>query len=448
MAIQRAICTVITRNHIPRAKALHESLHKSGNAGYDFRVLIVDKGALSKAEQSLCSFAVCGPDEFLDAESFASLSFRYSLFELATSFKPLLIKFLIEDGYDQVLYLDSDVYVYKPLDCVFESLNEANILLTPHFTKPFGTYGKFSELELLQDGSYNSGLVGVSSSAESKQFLNWWSARLKHFCRDARSEGLFVDQKWLDLVPAMFDGVKIVRNSGLNVAPWNMHTRTLVERDEEYFVDGSPLIFYHFSFFNPDAPDAQCNWSFLANISDSSKQAMRRLMHEYAASLKLNGHDLFKEYKSPFACFSNGVTVDDTCRAIFREFEEHGKRFPFPHNVLSTPSFFDWLNQSADADFNFFGRTLVTNYLLGYMKQDKLLARLLSRSGSSSQASALPCLFIVARRAAKNCTTSSFTQHLPRQPIILAMQVLGAQSWKCIKQLQKRKIGELFERTN
>ena len=34
--------------------------------------------------------------------------------------------------------------------------------------------------------------------------------------------GVYTDQRWCDLVPALFDGVKVLRDPGLNVASWNL----------------------------------------------------------------------------------------------------------------------------------------------------------------------------------------------------------------------------------
>ena len=40
-------------------------------------------------------------------------------------------------------------------------------------------------------------------------------------------EGLFVDQRWVDLVPALFDDYVVMKRAGLNVAYWNLHERSI-----------------------------------------------------------------------------------------------------------------------------------------------------------------------------------------------------------------------------
>jgi len=36
-----------------------------------------------------------------------------------------------------------------------------------------------------------------------------------------------VDQKWINLVPLLFEGISISRHVGLNAAFWNLHERTI-----------------------------------------------------------------------------------------------------------------------------------------------------------------------------------------------------------------------------
>jgi hypothetical protein len=64
--------------------------------------------------------------------------------------------------------------------------------------------------------------------------------------------GLFVDQRWCDHVPALFDRVKVVRDPGYNVASWNLSTRTVaVQKDGRVTVNGAPLRFWHFTKLGP-----------------------------------------------------------------------------------------------------------------------------------------------------------------------------------------------------
>ena len=44
----------------------------------------------------------------------------------------------------------------------------------------------------------------MRNGAEGRRFAAWWRDRLHRFCWDDVPGGLFVDQRWCDLVPALF----------------------------------------------------------------------------------------------------------------------------------------------------------------------------------------------------------------------------------------------------
>ena len=66
--------------------------------------------------------------------------------------------------------------------------------------------------------------------------------------------GLFTDQRWVDLAPAFFDDIAIVRDPQYNVATWNLtHRRATGTAPYDIQINGRPLVFYHFSGFDSGA---------------------------------------------------------------------------------------------------------------------------------------------------------------------------------------------------
>ncbi len=53
---------------------------------------------------------------------------------------------------------------------------------------------------LLIDGVFNLGFIGLSKAAETERFLDWWERRCLNLGYNERWSGLFVDQKWINLV--------------------------------------------------------------------------------------------------------------------------------------------------------------------------------------------------------------------------------------------------------
>jgi hypothetical protein len=79
-------------------------------------------------------------------------------------------------------------------------------------------------------------------------FLDWWSASCVALPRFENRGSLFVDQKFLDVVPTYFEGVHILKHKGCNVSEWN-EKRVVREKLEDRIVLNSTydLVFAHFA---------------------------------------------------------------------------------------------------------------------------------------------------------------------------------------------------------
>jgi hypothetical protein len=106
----------------------------------------------------------------------------------------------------------------------------------------------------MQTGVFNLGFIALKRSENVFNMLDWWQTRLKNNCLIDLSRGLFVDQIWANLMPAYFDKVLIEKYPGYNMAHWNLHERNLSRKNEEYFVNDVPLVFFHFSHYSPAHP--------------------------------------------------------------------------------------------------------------------------------------------------------------------------------------------------
>jgi hypothetical protein len=156
---------------------------------------------------------------------------------------------LLEDGYDAVIYVDNDIFFYSSPDFLFEKLTTSSILLTPHF---YPTQADKDQVWLeanFRVGIFNAGFIGVNQAA--KNMLNWWASCCLYNIKKSYARGLFDDQKYLDLVPAIFDGVEILKHKGCNVAGWNLVTSPRsVEPDGKIKLDITwELVFIHYNYY-------------------------------------------------------------------------------------------------------------------------------------------------------------------------------------------------------
>ena len=146
-------------------------------------------------------------DRCLAAAESAAVLFRYSILELNTAVKPWMFEHLFARGYDRVVYLDPDI---RPLQSARPSSMklppETFLILTPHLT---GSDRRRRPSQRAHDpaGRHLQPRLprGFDGGRSSHRFLDWWQEKLEFQCVVDVARGLFVDQKWIDLAPGLFD---------------------------------------------------------------------------------------------------------------------------------------------------------------------------------------------------------------------------------------------------
>ncbi|WP_250518288.1 hypothetical protein [Caballeronia sp. ATUFL_M1_KS5A] len=189
----------------------------------------------------------------LGIDNWKQWAFGHDVVELCTAVKGAMMDRLLQDDVDGVVYLDPDTAVFAPLEHVLATLETHSVVLTPHVITPEETITGVIDNEIgsLKHGVYNLGFVAVRNSESGRAFARWWRDRLLCFCHDDVPNGLFTDQRWCDLVPALFDSVGVLRDSGYNVASWNLSTRPIsLLPDGRILAGKSELRFFHFTKVN------------------------------------------------------------------------------------------------------------------------------------------------------------------------------------------------------
>lgn len=334
--ISQCVFTIVANNYLPYARALMKSV-QAFTPNVRRVVFLCDRiqqdDNLSDNLHDDNDFELVKVEE-LGIGSLPSMAFNYSIVELCTAIKPFCFQYILSQQVQQAVYLDPDINTYASLSPVFDSLNNCNILLTPHLTSLVSDSKRPNEVDILRAGTYNLGFIGVSKRKESSRFLSWWSERLKTQCIASPDKGLFVDQKWIDLVPGLFDGVNISRNPGLNIAYWNLAQRLIVRNDDDTLSVGSePVIFIHYSGINPKKKEfsRHQNRFHFDNlpeiISDLATQYIKQLLDFGVLKTKEN-------YQ--YGQFHNGHLIDDSMRLVFRESAD---AFEIKKFILDDPDF-------------------------------------------------------------------------------------------------------------
>ncbi len=270
----------------------------------------------------------------------------YDVTELATAVKPFFLRLLLDRGADAVLYLDPDIEVFAPLDDLGGLARERGIVLIPHSLAPIPRDGRRpTPQDIAQAGVYNLGFIAVAPAARS--FLEWWGERLRRDCLMAVEEGLHVDQRLIDFLPAYFEPV-VVRDPSCNVAYWNLHERRVSWTGERYEVEGQPLRFFHFSGFSPNQPHLLSkHMGSTPRILLGEEPALTTLCRDYAAHLLEHGYRDVTRLEYGFSRTAAGLPLDRRMRRLYREallaFERgEGPEPPDPLEPTQAQAFVSW----------------------------------------------------------------------------------------------------------
>jgi hypothetical protein len=358
----RAACTIISLNYLSYARTLCESFLRF-HPDCKFYVLLVDR-LPADFERLSERFEVITVEE-LDIADFPSMAFKYDILELNTNVKPTFLKALLARDIDQVVYLDPDILIYRALDSAFDALTEHSIVLSPHVLSPIADDGQ-SELILLSCGVFNLGFVGVKKCAETDRFLSWWENRCLNLAFNEQSTGMFVDQKWTNLVPCFFDSVKILKNPGCNMAYWNLHERRLSQDGGVWVVNQCvPLEFFHFSGISVD--DGEQISKFSDHFDLTNRPDLRPLFEDYRAQLINHGFRTSHSGKYGFGFFDNGQYINRLTRSVYAANLE---KFPGENPFSNSSRFYQW----AKAARLFSARDSANSYTSrSYSKQDSRL---------------------------------------------------------------------------
>lgn len=245
-----ACFTSFTYGYLARARVLAQTL-KQAHPDWQLWALIVEEAhpTLDDAAAFADFDHVIRASE-LGIPGFRGWMFRHDLVEACTAVKATMLRRLLAQGADRVIYLDPDIAVFHPLDGIQAQLAQSAVVLTPHQLAPNTDRLAIldNELTSMKYGIYNLGFLGVRNCQAGHAFAQWWEACLLRACYDQVEDGIFTDQKYCDLVPSLFDGVHIARDPGCNVASWNLSRRHLAFGDGGVLsANGSPLKFYHFT---------------------------------------------------------------------------------------------------------------------------------------------------------------------------------------------------------
>ncbi len=249
--------TITTKNHLDKTLTLFDSIlaYDSTSTLHILCVNGVVPACLTANRPNLRTYTI---DSLLLADSDVAFRVRLALAKygdikaggnydlLRWSIKPLFAQYMRKlRGFKTLVYIDNDVYFHADYKFIGRLLDDCNVLLSPHW-RPIKPTSDGSWKYNFIHGQYNAGFVGFGESCD--KFLDWWSEMCMIACEQNPAEGLWVDQKYLDVVPLYFKNTKILEHLGCNVAAWNSEYLTRTNHKDKVLINNTfEVVFIHYS---------------------------------------------------------------------------------------------------------------------------------------------------------------------------------------------------------
>jgi glycosyltransferase involved in cell wall biosynthesis len=315
--------TICSANYLHYARSLHQSLRKQ-NSDSAFICFLVDE-ILGRFDPDSLDFQ-CIEMRRIGCHYVFDMAARYSIMEMNTAIKPFCFEWLFENRPEsRFVFLDPDIFVMAEMAEIENAFDEgAAVVITPHSLAPLNDGRDPDDIRLMRTGAYNLGFVALRRCDEARRLLRWWGKQLLDKCVVDLEAGLFVDQKFFDLVPSYFEDVHILRHPGYNVAYWNLaHRKVEREPDGKWIVNGVPLVFFHFSGVVPSDPTIFSKHQNRFTVHQIG--AVRDLVDNYIGALQanstLNGVR-FPSLRYAYDTLADGLPFTDDMRRVYGELYE------------------------------------------------------------------------------------------------------------------------------
>ena len=161
------------------------------------------------------------------------------------TFSPVICKYIFEnfENIKRLTYLDSDLYFFRSPNIIFQEIGNSSIAIIEHRFS-------WSTKSNIKFGKYNVGWITFSKDVQGIECLDSWFNDCINWCYQKVEANRYADQKYLDNWPHQYTNLKIIKNKGANLAPWNLSNYNLEKKNKKIYVDQDELVFYHFANIN------------------------------------------------------------------------------------------------------------------------------------------------------------------------------------------------------
>lgn len=173
-------------------------------------------------------------------------------------------------------YVDADTFFFAAPEPIFREMSDdISIAISPHRFNPVTERLKIY-------GTYNAGFGLWRNDAAGHHCLSEWAEECLDWCHEKPDpSGRFMNQGYLNDWPARYARLGVLAHPGVNLAPWNVGSHTISPGSTGLFVDGLPLIFFHFSNIHRTA-DGEW-WTFDLDVALKQPLVLEEIYRPYLA---------------------------------------------------------------------------------------------------------------------------------------------------------------------
>lgn len=336
---QVVAATIASKRQLALARVTAESFRQH-HPDIPFFTLLADEeqGCFDPAQEPYRTLKL----NQLQIEEPLGFRFQYSEMELSYACTPFLIDYLIEAGYEGVVFLKQETLVLDSLAPVFDELQRHSVLLTPHYLEPpGGASGVEWELKTLRAGVFNGGFLAFSNREESRRLLAWWKRKTRRGCFRAVDQGVHFEQRWLDFFPSFAPDAHILRDPGMNVGHWNLAERRIRVRQGRVTAGSAPCRVFRFSGYEPERPRMVTKYNPHLTVASTGEAA--EVFHRYQTMLDAAGYREARQWPYAYGAYDNGVPIKERDRRIYHDLDGAAVQFGNSFTTARPGSFFRWL---------------------------------------------------------------------------------------------------------
>jgi hypothetical protein len=231
-------CTIASSGYIKYALGLFENLQEF-YPGSELMICCLDKKTSDFFESlDISILKTVSPEKVWGEKFWKNICCRMQINERAFATKPAMMKWILENGYDYTMFLDSDIILLDKIDDIMEKVISSKMVLIPSYIAP-------ENWRKTQNGIICAGFI--SFSKDSIHLLAVWKKLCFERCINSPIEHMFYEQKYLDPLVSQPE-VVIISDEGVNVSGTDFKRLNVIEKNNKWFVgDNIPLRVFHAS---------------------------------------------------------------------------------------------------------------------------------------------------------------------------------------------------------